>query len=405
MKKICLLIGLFLISFTTFSTSKVNAISLHNEYVVNTYSELASAVSKANNVSMTHITLNGEIILEKDLTVKGLITLNGTDNSKIIFENNGSKTGISISRNADITMNNLTIKRTVIDETEKFLIYTYEFATIRFNECIFDVASYETPSLSYDRVTYCSTVDALVLYFNNCQYNTDAYFYRGLMIFYNNEHLPSNIGGKATVKNFNDFKIDYETGRFTFPSNITVAEDEDFTKVIKSGASFASNKTYYILKEDFVFTYTTKDLKAETPTIASVDVDFSNEVINFTDEYLVSLNRDFTQLLTSGDKINPGQTLYIKQLAQGIFLESDVAEITLPQRPKAVELEVDFVCSFGFVMQYYENCEFMIFEEYQLSPVFIDLESDTTYKVHMRIKATTSNFASDVYSIDVKTSK
>ena len=84
-----------------------------------------------------------------------------------------------------------------------------------------------------------------------------------------------------------------------------------------------------------------------------MNVDYEKEVITFTEQYLVSLDENFTNLVNSGDKVTPGMTLYIKELGQGIFMDSDACVATLPERPNPVQLECDFVCSFGFVMQYY----------------------------------------------------
>ena len=223
------------------------------------------------------------------------------------------------------------------------------------------------------------------------------------MVFYNgNDKIPTTAGS-AVVKDFNDLTIDYNTKTITFPSNITVAEDEKNTKVVQSGSEFKSLTTYYATKDGYTFSFTTKNLKLDTPTLASVDIDYANETISFSDNYLVSKDEHFTELLRSGDKVTPGMTIYIKHLSEGIFTESDVCEATLPQRPASVSLQSDFECTFGFVMELYSNVEFSIGGEYQLSPVFVGLESETTYTVKMRVKATESSFASEVIEITVTT--
>ena len=41
--------------------------------------------------------------------------------------------------------------------------------------------------------------------------------------------------------------------------------------------------------------------------------------------------------------------------------------------------------------------------EYQLSPVFVNLESNTKYTVTVRVGATDSSFASETYQVEVTT--
>lgn len=403
MKKIFILLIVLLTVFI-FNPKVIDSASNPNEYIVSNFSELSTALAKTNNTQMTYIIINGSINLEQDITVKGKVSFVGSGNSELVFENNDKKRTLYNAKNSELVFENLTISRMVVDETEGFL-FRFEQSNVYFNECIFEVACLpDGASLTYDRITYCPTGTDLTLYFNNCVYNTEAYFYRGTMVFFNNEMMPST-GGSPTIKNFNELKIDYETKTITYPSSMKVSEDESFTKILKSGSEFKSLTTYYVTKDNFTFSFTTKNLKLATPTLASVNIDYEKEVITFTEQYLVSLDENFTNLVNSGDKVTPGMTLYIKELGQGIFMDSDACVATLPERPNPVQLECDFVCSFGFVMQYYENVEFKIDGEYQLSPVFIDLKSDTTYQVSMRLKATDSSFASRTYEISVKTTK
>ena len=405
MKKICAILLAVLSLILLAKPLEANGEVAVNEYLVSTYAELSSAVAKSSNSVETKIIVNGKINIEKDLTIKGRVTFVGASGSTLVFENGSKKTTIYNSKNSDIRFENLTIARTVTDETEGFLFRFHESGVALFTEVTFDVAVLEGgASTNFDRITYAPTGTDITLYFNACTFNTEAYFYRGTMVFFNNEAAPSTAGS-PTIRNFNELKIDYNTRTITYPANIKVGKDADMVKILKSGATFESLTTYYASKDGFTFAFTTKNLKFETPTLASIDVDYEKEVVNFTDNFLVSKNAEFTDLLSSGDKVEPGMKLYIKQLAEGIFIESDACEVTLPNRPVAVDLDVDFVCSFGFVMKYYENTEYSIGEEYQLSPVFINLESNTTYTVKVRLKATDSSFASIPYEVTVKTTE
>jgi hypothetical protein len=197
------------------------------------------------------------------------------------------------------------------------------------------------------------------------------------MVFFNNEVLPKTAG-KPTVYDFNGLQLDYETKTFKFPATIKVSEDEDFIETIKNGSTFASNTTYYAIKDGFAFEFKTKNLKLAKPNISSLTIDYHEEKVYFSDKYLVALDREFTNLVNSGDSVTPNMTLYVKRLAEGIYFESDVSVITLPDRAKAIQLDSAFVCSFGFVMTYYENVEYSIGDTWQSSIVFVGLENTTS---------------------------
>ena len=198
-----------------------------------------------------------------------------------------------------------------------------------------------------------------------------------------------------------DHNIDLVNEIFTFSSKFKVSEDDEFSELIASGSSFKSNTKYYITDGKVTFTYTTKDLKLQTPTLNSVNIDYSNEIITFESQYLVSKNADFTDLVSSGDIIAPGMKLFIKEVATGIYMDSDVFEVVLPERPEVVKLSSEFICTFGFAMEYYPNAEYMIDGVYQYEPIFVGLESGKTYTVTIRLAATDNSFASMEYQIEV----
>ena len=76
----------------------------------------------------------------------------------------------------------------------------------------------------------------------------------------------------------------------------------------------------------------------------------------------------------------------------------------LPARPEVKKLKADFVCSFGFAMEYYNGNEYRVNGgEWQPAPVFIGLQSATEYTVDMRIASTESSFVSEIYTIKVTT--
>ena len=375
-----------------------------NTFIVTNYNELSNAVKNLSSNYLTTIIVKGSVVLEYDVTLKGKVKLIGEDNAELIFEKGSSKRRIYNSKNSEITIENIKLTRTVTDNTENFPINLNEAGSIWFVNVEFNVAVPETgANLSYDRITYVPNGPDVRLYFDNCVFNTEAYFYRGTMVFYNsNKDLPQT-GGSPTIYDLRNFKIDYNTKTFIIPSKVKVSLDEEFTDLISSGSQFESNTTYYITNGSITFTYTTKNLKLQTPTLRSVNVDYANEIITFDSKYLVSKNAEFTDLVSSGDSIAPGMKLFIKEIATGIYMDSDVYEVTLPERPEVVELASEFECTFGFAMEYYPNAEYVINGEYQYSPVFIGLESGKTYTVTIRIAATDNSFASNTYQVVVTT--
>ena len=370
-------------------------------YVVSTYAELTAALKNTSKVTMTTIVINGSISLQYDITVSGQVTFVG---GELLFEYNGEKRTMYNDTGSDIRFENVVIKRTVADDvTEKFLLNFKNDGSATFTETTFDVAINETGfNQSFDRITYCPSGVKLTLYFNNCTFNTEACFYRGTMVFFNNKEMPTTAGS-PTVYDFSKFKFDYTTKTFRIPASLSVSEDEDFVEVLKSGDAVKSDTTYYVTNGEYTFSFTTKNLKLAKPTIDNLAIDYNNEKIYFSNKYVVALDADFTQLVSNGDAIVPGMKLYVKRVAEGIYFESDAAEIVLPERPNVVELAVDFTCSFGFVMKYHGDVEYAINGSYYSSPVFTGLQNNTTYVVTLRIKATDSSFASEAFEYVVTT--
>ncbi len=395
--------------FTLFSIGFVNgekstASADGYNFVVNNYEELKNAMAQASASKHVTIVLACDIEMKEDLTAKGLITIKANGGEKLIFQSGTSKRGIGFSKNTTLSLEGVTIERSVVDETEKFLFATYEKGiSLSFTDCVFNVATAEIASISYDRIVYTSTADYLVCYLNNCTFNTLGYFYRGTYVVYNCSALPQSAGS-AVIKDFTGLKIDYEAGQITFPADITVSEDKDFTKTVKTGATIKSAFTYYALKNGYSFSFTTRSLKYETPNSASVEIDYAEEIITFSEEYAVYKDEQLTQEINSGDKILPSQSLYVIRKGSGIFIQSEVYKMQLPARPEVKKLKADFVCSFGFAMEYYNGNEYRVNGgEWQPAPVFIGLQSATEYTVDMRIASTESSFVSEIYTIKVTT--
>ncbi|MBQ2711883.1 MAG: hypothetical protein IJF71_00745 [Clostridia bacterium] len=373
-------------------------------YTATDYAALKDAFTKANATGeATTVYISGEITVESTISLKGNVTLIGDGGAVLVMNSATQKTGFELKKNSSLTVKNATVRRTVADETERFVFYTYETnVTLSFEEVVFDIKTLEIASVNYDRVTYCSTANAMTLYVNGCSFLTEAYFYRGLMIFYNCDSLPQR-GGSPTVKDFSALKIDYTTGKLTFPADITVSTEEDFSSLVKSGAEIASQTEYFVQKDGFSFSFVSKNLKCATPTAASLVVDYQNETVSYAEEYRVSKKSDFSEVFQSGSKIAPGDVLYVQQKGEGIFRDSDVFVMTFPQREPSIEVTCAFVCEFGFALEHQKGMEYKVFESYQDAPVFVGLESGETYTVTARAKATANAFCSEEFTFTVTT--
>lgn len=371
------------------------------EYVVTNYDELYRALNNTSNNYRTNIIIKGSIYLDYNITVKGKVTFTGMEGSELVFEKDGKERQLVNSKNSEIKFVNITLSRTVKPRSEYYMLYFKEDGVAWFTDVTFNVAADESLGTS-NRVTYVPGGKNVTLYFVSCTFNTPAYFYRGTMVFIDNELVPAN-SGSPTIYNFNEFKVDYETKTVKIGEGITVSKNSELTELVKSGSTFENLTTFYLSKNNKVFKFTTKNMKLVTPTLDSIHIDYYNETVNFNESFLVSKNANFTELLASGDAVSPGMKLYIKQLGTGIYEDSDVCEVTLPERSDALELTSAYTTTFGFVMELYPNAEYMIDGEYQLSPVFVNLESNTKYTVTVRVGATDSSFASETYQVEVTT--
>ena len=373
-----------------------------NTYVVNNYNDLKTLVTNSSNKFVTTIYIEGEIVLIGDLTINGRVKLIGKDGASIKFENGTDKNTIYNSTNSEILFKNIKMVRTIHDNTEGFLFRFHSNGLVWFRDCEFDVVTLPTYNQDFDRITYVPSGGKVTVNFDNCVFNTEACFYRGTLVFYNCDidELPLTAGS-AVVYDFRNFKVGYLTHTFTFPVKYKVSTEEDFSVEFVNGGKFTSNTTYYITDGTNTFTYTTDDIQLATPTIDSVDINYINETISFDSKYLVSSTADFTTTLQSGATVTPGMTLYIKEIATGIYIDSEVAEIIIPARPAVPHLESAYECTFGLVMDYYPNAEYKIDGEYQASPVFTGLESGKTYTITVRLEATLDTFASETYEVQV----
>lgn len=396
-----ILLALTLVLIPTFVTTPVKAADL--TFAVSDFQGLKDAVAKANSSTDVTIYLSGEIEVESNITVKGTVTVIGDSSAVLLMNTASNKTGFELKKNCNLTVKDLTVKRTVADESERFVFYTYDNnVSLNFENVVFDVKTLEVASINYDRITYCSTAGALTVLANGCKFLTDGYFYRGTLVFFNCDTLPQT-GGSAEVKDFTGLKIDYQTGKLTFSSDISVSTQDNFATLVKNGDAIKSETTYYVQKGGFTFSFTSKKLKMETPNQASVSIDFFNETASFSSEYLVSRTAGFSQLLQSGDTVYPSEKLYVKRPGSGIFADSEVFVLTLPARERAVETVCAFVCEFGFAIEHMKGLEYKIGDTYQDSPVFIGLQSKTEYTVTLRMKATSSSFCSESFTLKVTT--
>ena len=141
---------LFSIGFVNGEKSTASADSYN--FVVNNYDELKNAMAQASASKHVTIVLACDIEMKEDLTAKGLITIKANGGEKLIFQSGTSKRGIGFSKNTTLSLEGVTIERSVVDETEKFLFATYEKGiSLSFTDCVFNVATAEIASLYFHR--------------------------------------------------------------------------------------------------------------------------------------------------------------------------------------------------------------------------------------------------------------
>ncbi|MGN0173202.1 MAG: lectin like domain-containing protein, partial [Acutalibacteraceae bacterium] len=102
-------------------------------------------------------------------------------------------------------------------------------------------------------------------------------------------------------------------------------------------------------------------------------------------------------------KVKPGQTLYIKCLGDSDYIATDVYELVVPNRPEAPKAEVEKVNKNTVRLKTVDNAEYRLSgKEWQDRNVFEDLNYGEEYTFQVRLKNTSTLFASNVATVKVK---
>lgn len=139
-----------------------------------------------------------------------------------------------------------------------------------------------------------------------------------------------------------------------------------------------------------------------SPDAGVVTIDYATEKVTFESDYEVSADEDFASLMSSGDAVVPGTKLYVR-LTNGA---SAATTIAIPARPVVDESSaptptvgenfIRFGAS-GYEYKFGTNGEWTNLGSWG------NLDSDTEYTVYIRIVATETSFASEIYEMKVST--
>lgn len=214
---------------------------------------------------------------------------------------------------------------------------------------------------------------------------------------------------KAPTPTIADITINYATERFTYNSDlfaVSVTEQFESGDLIASNAKVPMGQTIYIKRkadnnyyESDIGAITMPSRSTATPQIG---IDFKEELTSMAITGDIEYRTGTTGPWTAGDgdklTLQPGTTYYFRYKATATSFASVEQELSVPKRPAkppAVALEKATENSISVV--HVEGREYKLGEdgEWQDSNVFEGLESNTEYKIFVRVKATGSSFASE----------
>lgn len=143
--------------------------------------------------------------------------------------------------------------------------------------------------------------------------------------------------------------------------------------------------------------------KPDAPAASVVAVNYAAETITYDGKYEVSGDSNFSSIISSGSKVNPGSLLYVRVKASGNVPASDATSFFLSTRPMLMDR-----ISFDYATETFNsNNSFQYsFDDssWQSCPGKLSLADVSGHdKVYFRLAATGSSFASDSYDVAVPT--
>lgn len=143
-----------------------------------------------------------------------------------------------------------------------------------------------------------------------------------------------------------------------------------------------------------------------TLTVAEGDysVDYANETISISDKIAVSTQQSFQPRLNSGDAVTPGMTLYMVPVTDIAAQECVESTLVLPARPEKPKAALSSRNDAMITLSGVKGGEYRIKDkEWQDSSKFTGLAANTEYTFEVRVKATSTSFASVSDSVTLST--
>lgn len=143
--------------------------------------------------------------------------------------------------------------------------------------------------------------------------------------------------------------------------------------------------------------------KPEAPSASVVNVNYIAETITYDGKYEVSSDSNFSTIISSGSKVNPGSLLFVRVKESGGVPASDATQFFLSTRPMLIgEISFDYATeTFNSTNEFQYSFDNSTWQNCTGKLSYADVSGHD--KVYFRLAATSSSFASDSYDVVVPT--
>lgn len=189
---------------------------------------------------------------------------------------------------------------------------------------------------------------------------------------------------------------------------ISYTKDGQSVPEVKEAGTYTASVT--IGEATASVTFTIAQASQEPPSAGEgYAIDYGNETITVKDGYEVGTAETGGTIVSSGDKIAPGDTLYIRRPGNSNHASSDWTELGIPERPATPDAPtVSDKTDTSITIATESGKAYCIGDEDWItgdgtSHTFSGLTAGTAYTIAVRVPATDSHFASESASTSVTT--